>query len=570
MISLLILVATSSATSCSAKNVHLVCEIGSGCVNGTCGVCTKNDQCNGQYACTEGVCKHKNLFPTSWQTWIGMISAFGISILGGATGMGGGSFVVPIYSLVNAFSTTNTIGLSQATILGNGLTSFIIGVVNRHPNRNRPRVYFDIVFVMVAPLLAGSFLGVFVAAVIPQYVIMLLLLAFLVYTLIKTVKRAYRTTKKENAERAKRPKKDSSIPALPSPSPSPAQSPLDLERPHISPTPKQSHSLNSAYISSSGEENPDAPHQTFNGVEMVEMNRDRTSPDLDHDHSVPILAHDETITDPHIETDPELVKKHASDAEVQKVERNSKYIPESTNPALQKIYKKERFPGLRKTLFIVICWILLFLVSIARGAKGAPSLFGIPHCSVVDWSVFAAYLVVSLLLTAFAGYIIMREQKKKTKLGYEITEGDVVWTVKTSVLYPLFCILAGFVAGLLGIGGAIVTSPVLMDMGVLVPVVTATTSALLFLTSSSSAAQFAVGGMLPWDYGICFFLLGLSGAVVGGLVNGLSVKYKRSSILIWLMALLFGLSTILAIYNGINNIAFLAKTGGSFGFHPMC
>ncbi|KAK2956161.1 hypothetical protein BLNAU_8941 [Blattamonas nauphoetae] len=521
MLTFLLLLPLSSCTTCEASNVHLVCTPGSGCVNGTCGTCSTNSDCNSQFTCTSGECIHKSIFPLTWQTWIAMIGAFGISILGGATGMGGGSFVVPIFSLVNAFITTNSIGLAQATILGNGLTSFVLGCIHRHPHRNRPRIYCDAVFVMVAPLLAGSFLGVFVASFMPQYVIMILLLIFLVYTAIKTVKRAYRTTKKENQERAKaKAIKDGDHP-LTSPVPSPALSPLDMQPANFSNLPKPTPSVSSEYQSFDGEIAPEQPSSGAADVELTERPKE-THPPNNNDFSVEMIPHNETQPNPDQETDIAPTEPTAIDLEEQKMQRDSTYIPETTDPVLAKIYKREKRLGFRKTIFIVCCWILLFLVSLFRGAKGAPSIVGLKRCSAGDWAIFGSYLVVSLLLTALSGFLIMKEQTKKTKLGYESGPGDVVWTVKTSVVYPLFCILAGFVAGLLGIGGALVTSPVLLDMGVLVPVVTATTSALLLLTSSSSTAQFAVGGMLPWDFGLCFFILGLLGAIVGGFVSVLS------------------------------------------------
>jgi uncharacterized membrane protein YfcA len=41
-----------------------------------------------------------------------MIGCFAISILGGATGLGGGSFVVPIMSLVSLFKSSNGVAIA--------------------------------------------------------------------------------------------------------------------------------------------------------------------------------------------------------------------------------------------------------------------------------------------------------------------------------------------------------------------------------------------------------------------------------------------------------------------------
>ncbi len=41
------------------------------------------------------------------------------------------------------------------------------------------------------------------------------------------------------------------------------------------------------------------------------------------------------------------------------------------------------------------------------------------------------------------------------------------WDAEATVKYPLICGLAGFIAGLFGIGGGIVKGPLLLEMGVL-------------------------------------------------------------------------------------------------------
>jgi uncharacterized membrane protein YfcA len=37
--------------------------------------------------------------------------------------------------------------------------------------------------------------------------------------------------------------------------------------------------------------------------------------------------------------------------------------------------------------------------------------------------------------------------------GHELPEGEIHWTTKSTLLYPLICTTAGLMAGLFGIGG---------------------------------------------------------------------------------------------------------------------
>ncbi|KAA6372555.1 MAG: hypothetical protein EZS28_031917 [Streblomastix strix] len=146
--------------TCNHGIVDLVCQGFQGCVDGLCGVCRSDPDCGAQSTCKGQQCIHKGIWPPTWQTFISMIGGFSISILGGATGLGGGSFVVPIVTLVSLFKSSVGVAIAQVTIFGNGFMSFIMGMYGRHPNRDRPRIYCDIVVVMIPCLLAGSFIGI--------------------------------------------------------------------------------------------------------------------------------------------------------------------------------------------------------------------------------------------------------------------------------------------------------------------------------------------------------------------------------------------------------------------------
>ncbi|KAA6351296.1 MAG: hypothetical protein EZS28_051850, partial [Streblomastix strix] len=201
------------------------------------------------------------------------------------------------------------------------------------------------------------------------------------------------------------------------------------------------------------------------------------------------------------------------------------------------MYKSERRLSIKKTIFCIIMWIVLLLVSLARGGKSGKSIIGIQKCSTGDWLIIALYLIFSVCMTCVGSFFTLKEQKKKDSLGYQYAEGDVRWTLRSSILYPFICTAAGVLAGLLGIGGALITNPILLEMGVIVPVVTATTSSLILITSSSSSLQFAVGGILPLDWGIVFFIMGVGGALLGtAVISRIAIKKKRYSVLLFLIS----------------------------------
>lgn len=44
--------------------------------------------------------------------------------------------------------------------------------------------------------------------------------------------------------------------------------------------------------------------------------------------------------------------------------------------------------------------------------------------------------------------------------------GDIRWTHSNSVIFPTICSLAGVIAGMFGLGGAVVKTPLMLELGV--------------------------------------------------------------------------------------------------------
>jgi hypothetical protein len=239
---------------------------------------------------------------------------------------------------------------------------------------------------------------------------------------------------------------------------------------------------------------------------------------------------------------------------------------------LAALLRAERRIPVLKVLFCVGVWVLLVLVSVARGSRTASvSPVGISRCSGGDWGVFSAYIVASILLSLVAGALILRDQAVKDRLHYPYAEGDTKWTWKSAMIAPFICIAAGVLAGLLGVGGALVTSPLLLELGILVTVVTATTSVLLCATSSSSVVQFVSIGLLNWDTGIMFFCMGVVGAIIGvTVILRIATKYKRSSILLISMVILFCVSLVVSLYKGIRALVVMIQHHAPIGFSSPC
>merc|ERR1711900_8213 len=147
---------------------------------------------------------------------------------------------------------------------------------------------------------------------------------------------------------------------------------------------------------------------------------------------------------------------------------------------------------------------------------------------------------------------IFRKYERMVAVKYPFVVGDIHYTRATVTKYPIIAITVGFLAGFLGIGGGMVLGPLLLALG-LVPIVSAsTTSYMTLFTSTSSTIQFITFGRVPLDYGLMVFFVAMLASLVGQLsVLSFVRRYKRNSIIIFVLAAVIGIATILLLVTGI-------------------
>lgn len=131
---------------------------------------------------------------------------------------------------------------------------------------------------------------------------------------------------------------------------------------------------------------------------------------------------------------------------------------------LKQIVKEERRTPIGKFLILVACWVIILGLSLLRGGHGAASIIGIQPCSGAYWGIFAISFPIIMSITASVAIYLLWRHKLKTRLGYNFKKGDIVWTVKTVLLYPFYCWIAGIMAALLGIGGGMIKGPLLLEL----------------------------------------------------------------------------------------------------------
>jgi len=145
---------------------------------------------------------------------------------------------------------------------------------------------------------------------------------------------------------------------------------------------------------------------------------------------------------------------------------------------------------------IFFVWLLMFIAS----------FHGLSACSW-QFGVFFATLAVILILCTFVAVkcIITRKESAPKPVDWSNTAAGGmssgmlgVWT------YPAVAFGGGALGGLLGLGGGVIMSPVLLEVGMHTESVQATTAVIVFLSSSLATIQFALVGQIIWHYALWY------------------------------------------------------------------
>ena len=98
---------------------------------------------------------HKGVFPIETIEIIGYLIIFIISGLANAAGIGGGPVMTPILVCLFFFETHTAIPLAQVIVFGGSLVAISVKLSSRHPTRDRPLIFYQLIMLIQAPLLFG-------------------------------------------------------------------------------------------------------------------------------------------------------------------------------------------------------------------------------------------------------------------------------------------------------------------------------------------------------------------------------------------------------------------------------
>ena len=119
-------------------------------------------------------------------------------------GIGGGGLIVPLTMALFGFSTKDAIAISGFTIFTGAVARFFYNLGDRHPEKNGPIIEYSLVIVMMPMVLVGSFCGVIINIILPDFVLSIILTILLIGLAIQSLRKGVQLYKKETVNKLKK------------------------------------------------------------------------------------------------------------------------------------------------------------------------------------------------------------------------------------------------------------------------------------------------------------------------------------------------------------------------------
>ena len=175
-------------------------------------------------------------------------------------------------------------------------------------------------------------------------------------------------------------------------------------------------------------------------------------------------------------------------------------------------------------------------------------------CNYLYWIHSFGQFIICILLGYYNINYLLEDYKNKKNNNYIFIDGDIHWNKKVVRKFILIGTITGFVSTYIGIGGGMLTTPIMIQVGMLPEVVVATSSISTLFSCIISSLNYLASNKLDIIYGSAFALcsgIGSVGGIYGS--NYILSKFKKQSPIIFIVSLIIFLSIILLTVNAIQS-----------------
>lgn len=429
-----------------------------------------------------------------------------IGSLGSGAGVGGGGIFLPMFSFLLDLNIKNAGYATKATILGGSLGNMFYLSTRKHPKANRPIIDYELGTVMEASEILGAVVGVVCNLILPDMVILIVLVVVLGFNCYLTTTKgiekynleteSFRAAERDLSQGTERPE-------------------IELGSKKVITYGLTSSRKNIEIGEVSGTFGSAAPgscesvYQT-DRTRCVEIQNSITPP-------TGILVQIPSEA---------MINDHGGEVES------------------KELYKARVEAATQFPLWALSAAAVMTAFSVAYAIVKNSYLNACTEARFFYLFLFVPIPVYALCMFAFT-WFVRRRHRRRRDCGYTFLETDVVWSGRIVWVLPPVGLLAGFTAGLLGIGGGMIMGPLFVQMGLQPQVQAATSAYMVFWTGLSATFQYKYYNKISWNWILILVSIGFIDAQIGQrFINWYIKKYKRPSIIILILAMIIGIAIV--------------------------
>ncbi|TKY53029.1 integral to membrane [Spatholobus suberectus] len=219
----------------------------------------------------------------------------------------------------------------------------------------------------------------------------------------------------------------------------------------------------------------------------------------------------------------------------------------------------------KRILVLIVVWVSFLLVQVIKNDVEA--------CSSWYWVLFGLQFPIALLVFGYEAVKLYKEHKRRMNAGNLecICEASIAWTAMNLVFCALCGIVGGIVGGLLGCGGGFVLGPLLLEIGVIPQVASATATFVMMFSSSLSVIEFYLLKRFPIPYALYLTLVSVLAGFWGQFfVRRLIAFLGRASIIVFILSGVIFASVLTMGVVGIENSIQMINNHEFMGFLDFC
>ncbi|KAG8387874.1 hypothetical protein BUALT_Bualt02G0066900 [Buddleja alternifolia] len=219
---------------------------------------------------------------------------------------------------------------------------------------------------------------------------------------------------------------------------------------------------------------------------------------------------------------------------------------------------------------LVLIWFSFTLVYLLRGNRYGQGIIHIKSCGKVYWVISSTQIPLAIIFTAW----ILHRRKRGVKNDdsfQQVNGGDRNSQSSENLMFPVMALLAGVLGGVFGVGGGMLISPLLLQMGIEPQVTAATCSFMVFFSSTMSATQYLMLGMEHINGALTYAFICFVASLVGLiLIQRAIIKHGRASLIVFSVGTVMALSTLLITGFGAVDVWMDYTSAKSMGFKHPC